>query len=340
VSLNGQVAVQRQSLTLAQRLLTENRQQEEVGTLAPIDVVRAEAEVARARRDLTVAETAARQQETILKDYLTRSTVDVGRLASLRIVPTDSITPPSQEPVSPIQDLVELARRHRPEIGQAALQVDNARIALTGSRSGLLPALDLVVSARSNALIGSVNPLPPPGGTSAGTLTRQPDPAFLGGFGTGFSQIFGTRFPDYSAEIQLNIPLLNRVSRADYTRDQLALRQQEIRAQQIEKQLRVEVMNALIAVEQSRAAYEAALEAQNFQQRSLEAERERYAVGASTSFLVIQYQRDLALAQQTAVAAAADYAKARAALDRATGTLLEKAGISIAEAYSGHFPTR
>lgn len=338
VSLNGQVAVQRQSLALAQRLLSENRQQEEVGTLAPIDVVRAQAEVARARRDLTVAETAVRQQETILKDYLTRGTVDSARLAALRIVTTDSIAPPSQEPISPIQDLVELARKRRPELGQSALQVENARITLSGSRSGLLPTLDLAVNARSNALIGSVNPLPPAGGTTGSNVQRQPDPAFIGGIGTGLTQIFGARFPDYSAEIHLNIPLFNRVARADYTRDQLAVRQQQIRAQQLEKQVRVDVMNALIAVEQSRAAYDAAQEARNFQQRSLEAEQERYAVGASTSFLLIQYQRDLALAQQTAVAALADYATARAALQRATGTLLDSAGISVDDAYRGQFP--
>jgi outer membrane protein TolC len=194
-----------------------------------------------------------------------------------------------------------------------------------------------VVNARSNALVGSVNTLPP-AGTGTGTTLRQPDPAFLGGIGTGITQLFGARFPDYSAEVQLTIPLLNRIARADHARDQLAVRQQQIRTQQLEKQLRVELVNAMIAVEQSRAAYESAVEARTFQERSLEAERERYAVGASTNFLVIQYQRDLAIAQQTEVAARSDYATARAALQRATGTLLDSFGISVVDAFRENLP--
>ncbi|HYO84456.1 MAG TPA: TolC family protein, partial [Bryobacteraceae bacterium] len=340
VTLTGQAAVQRQTLALAERLLAENIQQEQAGTLAPIDVTRARAEVARARRDLTVAETSLRQQETILKDYLTRGTVDSARLMTVRVVATDNIPSPDVEPVTPIQDLVETARGRRPEVLQAGLQTENARIALTGSRSSLLPALDLVVNARSSSLVGSVNTLPPASGTGGGTGTslRQPDPAFIGGFGTGISQLFGARFPDYSAEVQLTIPILNRIARADHARDQLAVRQQQIRTQQLEKQLRVEIVNALIAVEQSRAALQSALEARTLQEQSLDAERERYAVGASTNFLVIQYQRDLAVAQQTEVVALSDYAKARAALQRATGTLLDQFGISIVDAFRENLP--
>ncbi|HYP12392.1 MAG TPA: TolC family protein, partial [Bryobacteraceae bacterium] len=205
---------------------------------------------------------------------------------------------------------------------------------MAGSRNALLPSLNLAASARSNALFGTANDLPPATGDGGGIpLVRQPDPAFLGGVGTGFTQVFGNRFPDYTVELQLNIPLLNRAARAESTRDQLAMRQQEIRQQQLEKELRVEVVNALIALEQSRSAHDAAREAREFQERSLEAEREKYTVGASTNYLVIQYQRDLALSQSAEVAALADYAKARAALDRATGGLLEKYNISIENAF-------
>ncbi len=213
--------------------------------------------------------------------------------------------------------------------------MENARITATGSKSALLPSLDLVASGRSNALFGSVNPVPPTGTTGATPLARTPDPAFLGGLGTGLSQIFSTRFPDYSVALQLSIPLMNRAARADYTRDQLAIRQQQLRLRQLEKQVSVEVVNALIAVEQSRAAYEAAKEAREFQAQSLEAEREKFAVGVSTNFLVIQYQRDLVQSQSTEIAALADYANARAALDRATGRLLEKNGISVVDAFQG-----
>ena len=340
VALRSNVSVQRESVDLADRLLRENVQQEQIGTLAPIEVVRTRAQLASARRDLTVAETRLRQQETVLKDYLTRGTVDSQSLSSLRIIPTDSIVTPTQDPIEPLQDLVAEARKKRPEVAQSDLQIENARITATGSRSALLPALDLVASARSNALFGSVNPVPPP--TTTGTTTnlqRQPDPAFLGGIGTGLSQIFSARFPDYTVAVQLNIPLMNRAARADYTRDQLAIRQQQLRLRQLEKQVSVEVVNALIAVEQSRAAYEAAHEAREFQAQSLEAEREKFAVGVSTNFLVIQYQRDLVQSQSNEINALADYANARAALDRATGRLLEKNGISVVDAFKGRMTT-
>jgi outer membrane protein len=329
--------VQQQSLDLAQSLLDQNIEREQAGALAPIDVVRSRAEVATARRDLTVAQTRVRQQEMILKDYLTRQSVGSSYLASLRVIPTDTIAPPPQEPVRPLQDLVDEARRNRPDLAQAELQAENSRIALAGSRSALLPELDLILSAQSNALFGRVNPLPPVGSTGQ-NVQRTPDPTFLGGFGTGLSQVFGLNFPDYGAQLQLTIPILNRAARADYTRDQLTVRQQDIRRRQIAKQVNLDVSNALIAVEQSRAAYDAAREAREFQEQALEAEREKYRVGVTTSYTVIQYQRDLAQAQSLEVGALADYAKARAALDRATGRILEAYGIRIEDAYRGSLP--
>src|SRR4029079_469627 len=128
-----------------------------------------------------------RQQETVLKDYLTRGTVDTQSLSTLQVIPTDTIVPPAQDAVEPLQDLVAEARKKRPEIAASDLQVENARITATGSKSALLPSLDLVASGRSNALFGSVNPVPPTGTTGATPLARTPDPAFLGGLGTGLS---------------------------------------------------------------------------------------------------------------------------------------------------------
>jgi outer membrane protein TolC len=95
------------------------------------------------------------------------------------------------------------------------------------------------------------------------------------------------------------------------------------------------VANALIAVQQARAAYEAAGKARILQEQTLDAEQKKYTLGASTNFLVIQSQRDLAAAQSTEVAARSNYTKARVALDQATGLTLETNGIRISEAMSG-----
>ena len=135
--------------------------------------------------------------------------------------------------------------------------------------------------------------------------------------------------------VQLSIPLSNRVAQADAVRDQLDLRQAQVRLRNLEDQVRLEIESALIALTRSRNAYEAAVQTRQLQQEALDAERERYAVGASTSFFVIQYERDLAQAETTEVIARGNYAKARAALDRALGATLDRYGVQLSEARSG-----
>jgi outer membrane protein TolC len=148
-------------------------------------------------------------------------------------------------------------------------------------------------------------------------------------------QLFRRNFPNYSVGFQFNVPLRNRSAQADMISSQLSLRQQEIRQQQQINQIRVDVTNALIAVQQARAAYNAAVKARVLQEQTLDAEQKKYALGASTNFLVIQSQRDLAEAESTEVASRSNYTKARVALDQAVGRTLETSNIQIDEAMSG-----
>ncbi len=322
VSLNEELHVRRQALERAERLLADNQAQVEVGARAPIEVVRAQAEVARSRRDLAAAEALIRQQENILKDYLSRDTLDSPELAPLRIVPTDRLRVDPTEKLPPAEDLVEEALRSRPELISARLQLENARTLLEGSRNALKPSLDLVAGARNNGLAGDVNPL-----TLPGAGPHLPPPILVGGFGAALGQLVRRNFPDYSVGLQLSLPLRNRVAEADYARDSLTVRQQEIRIRQLEKQVRVEIYNLLAALEQARASLEAARQELRYQQEALAAEVEKLAAGISTTFLVIQYQRDFAQAQSAEVAARAAYVKTLAALYRARGRLLPAYGI-------------
>ena len=325
VSFNEDVKVRRQTLERAEKLLSDNQAQVEAGTRAPIEVVRARAEVARGRRDLIAAESLVRQQETVLKDVLTRRTVTDPTLATVRIIPTDPLRVDRNEHIPPASELAESALRQRPDLAQARIQIESTQLALKGSKNALLPSLDLVATVRNNALSGDINPL-----TLAGAAPHSADPILLGGYGTALSQLLRRNFPDYGVGVQLTIPLRNRAAEADYSRDSLALRQQELRLQQLQKQLHVEIENALIAVEQARATIEAAEHEREFQEQALAAEEEKLTVGASTTFLVVQYQRDLAQARSAEVAAQAGYVKARAALDRAAGLLLQTHGVSVA----------
>lgn len=322
VSYNETVKVKQQALALAEKLYNDNKKQVEIGTLAPIEIVRAEAEVASSQQALTVAETNVLQQETIIKNALSRTGIASPAVADARIVATDVMRMPQTEAIEPMQDLVNRALDSRPEIAQTRLQVENTKISLQGTKSSLRPSLDLALFATNNGLSGTA--------AAAGV-----DSYFIGGYGKVLSQIFRRNFPDYGVTLNFSVPLSNRAARANMISDQLALRQQQIREQQLVNQIRVGVVNALIAVQQARASYEAAAKARVLQEETLDAEQKKYNFGASTIFLVIQAQRDLADARSTEVTALSTYSKARVDLDMATGQVLTSNNVSVDEAMAG-----
>jgi outer membrane protein TolC len=157
----------------------------------------------------------------------------------------------------------------------------------------------------------------------------------VGGGGSVLGQIFRRNYPNYAIGVQLNVTLRNRVAQADMIRDELQLKQSTVRLQQLVNEVRLEVENAVLNVQRALASYRAAVETRELQEEALDAEQQRYQVGASTTYLVIQYQRDLAQARSTEVVTLGNYAKANAALDRATGRTLETYHVSIDEAYKG-----
>ncbi|MGH9721569.1 MAG: TolC family protein [Bryobacteraceae bacterium] len=331
VSFREDVKVREQAVELNKKLLDDNRKQVEIGTLAPIEVVRAEAELANAEQDLTSAQTRVLQQETILKSALSRTGVASPAVSEARVIPTDQIQMPATEPIEPVQDLIASALRTRPEIAQRRIQLENDRINLRGSRSQLLPTLDAVANFANNGLAGHVSELPLPSGSPPRAVT----PFFVGGYGTVLSQLFSRNFPDYSIGFQLNIPLRNRSAQADMALDQLSLRQREIGLQQLDNQIRVDVKNSLIALQQSRAVYQAAQKTRVFREQTLDAEQKKYGLGASTIFNVILVQRDLAAAQSAEVTALSNYSRAKVQLELATGETLSRNNISIQEAFRG-----
>ncbi len=331
VSFNENVKVQRQAVDLAQKLLDDNKKQVDIGTLAPIEVVRAEAQLASSQQALVVAQTNVLQQETILKNALSRTGVASPAIADVHIVPTDQITIPATEKVEPVQDLIKQAMDSRPDVAQTVLQVENSKIGLQGTKSEMRPSLDLVGTLQNNALVGQVNALPAPPGAVRGAV----NPFFLGGYSTALDQLLRRNFPNYSIGLQLSLPLGNKSAQADMIRDQLSLRQQEIRQQLQVNQVRLDVTNALIGVQQARAAYDTAVKARILQEQTLAAEQKKFELGASTNFLVIQAQQALTAAQSTEVASRSSYTNARTSLDQATGRTLDVNNIQIDEAVSG-----
>jgi outer membrane protein TolC len=316
VALYEDVKVKQETLAAAEKLFSDTKAQVEEGTLAPVEMTRANAQVFATRQDLINARGVLEEQQAILKNLLTRTGNADPEVQAATIIPTDPLNIPDKEDIRPIQDLFSEALARRPDLGQASLQIENSQIGLKGAQDATRPEVDLVGIVQSNGLAG---PLSAPAANTP----------FIGGYGTVLDQLFTTKYPTYSIGVQVTVPIHNRIAEADQARDELQLKQSEVRLRQLQNQARLEVEDAVIAIRRARASYDAAVEARRYQQESLEAEQTRYEVGASTAFFVIQYESLLAQAKSTEVAAKSAYVKARAALERATGNILEQHQISL-----------
>ncbi len=331
VSLRAQVESQQQNLELAKKLYRDNKRRVEIGTLAPIEIIRAEAEVAARESDLTGAETEVQLQETLLKDAISVNGIASPTLLHAQIVPTDEILIEESQQLEPLAVLMEVALSARADMEQNRIRLRNTDLGLIGVKNGMLPSANLIVDLTNNSLAGDINKnfLASPGQT--GTVS----PFFLGGLGTAADQLFRRNFPDYQVRLQLNIPLKNRQARADYTAALLEKRQQQIQIVQAENTIRSEVQSAVIRIQQARARYAAARKAQELQEQTLDAEQKKYNLGASTIFQVVQAQRDLANARTNLILTQNEYAIAQINLDRSTGHTLTTHNISVAEAFDG-----
>ena len=327
VSFDEDVHIKEQALATAQKLYDDNKHQVELGTLPPLEVTRAAAEVSATRQNLLIAQTNVAQQETVLKNALSRNGVVSPWLDAVHLVPLDKIVVPEKEELKPSAELVQEALAKRPELEQTRINIESSRINIGGTKNALLPTLQAFVEFTNNALTGDPNPL------HRGAVA---DPFEVGGYSNLLGQLVRRNFPNYSAGFSLNIPFRNRAAQADYVADQLSLRQSELQLQKAVSQVRVDVKNAVIGLQQARARYETAVATRVLAQQTLDAEQNRFKFGESTIPLVVQAQRDLATDQEAEVQAMANYTHAKIAFDQAVGQTLETLGISIEEATSGH----
>lgn len=333
VSLKQDLAVKKDSLDAAQRLYQDTKNEAEQGAQAAVEVTSAMSNVASTNQAYIDEQGMVLQQELLLKEVLTRRGISDPAVASARIEPITPIESPEKDTADALANLVDQASKDRPDIALAEKQQENITLSLKGSRNALLPRLDLVASMQNNGGVGSSNPnfIPNP------VLGIAAPPAeLLGGYGTALSQIFHRSFPDYLVGVQLNIPLRNRIAQADVTRDELQYRQTEARFQQLKSQVRLQVGNAYIAVQQAKASYSAALQARKLQEQALDVERAKFQAGVATAYELIQYQANLAQSKSSEVTALGVYAKAKAALQRAVGSILRDHNINVEKAYHGH----
>ncbi|MBI3646434.1 MAG: TolC family protein [Acidobacteriales bacterium] len=326
------VKVQQDSVALAQKTLSDNKKQVEIGTLAPIEVVRAQSVVATNQQSLILAQTTLQLQQLLMKNALSRTLVDPV-LADAEVIPTDTMSVPDNEPVVPTQELVNQALAHRAELAESRIDLTNRNINSRSAKNALLPTLNLFAYYQGTGLGGSLNPnyiCLDPENPICGNRPRPSD-----SYGSALNQLVDSTAPDKGVGLQLTIPLRNRSAQADQVRAELEYRQAQMRLQQQENQIRIEVRQAQFSVQQNRASVEAARAAVQLGKQSLDAEQKKYALGASTTTLVLQAERDLTQVQSNLVTANSTYEKSRVELDRVTGATLDRLGILMADAERG-----
>ena len=308
------VKVKQTALVFAQRTLSDNKKQVEIGTLAPIEVVSALSSVATAQQNLIVSETNMQYQQLITKNAIARNFNDPILTAS-EVIPTDTMVL-SNEPLPPTEELVNYAMANRPELLESELNLRNNEINRSAAKNALLPTLDLV------GYYGGVGQ--------------------ASNYGDAFTQILNRESPDKGVYVNLSIPIRNRSAQSNQIRSELEYRQNQLNLQQQKNQINLQVRNAAFALQQARAGVDASRAARDYAQQSLEAEQKKYALGASTSYLVLQQQSNMTKAASDYVAALSTYEKARVALDQMTGSILDRNGIFMEDAVRGqvaHMPS-
>jgi outer membrane protein TolC len=282
-----------------------------------------------------VAQTNLQLQQLLIKNALSRTLVDPV-LAEAEVIPTSTMAIPANEPVVPIQDLINDALSHRAELAESRIDLTNRDLTKKTATNALLPSLSLFAYYGGAGLGGTQNPASICGNPGSNPNFCQKMATFpSNGYGDTLSQLVDGTAADKGIGVQLNIPIRNRAAQATQVRAELEYRQAQMRLQQLENQVRIEVRNAQFSVQQNRANVEAGEAAVELAKQSLDAEQKKYALGASTTTLVLQAQRDLTQAQSNLVAAKAAYEKSRVELDRSTGLTLTQNGILLNDAVSG-----
>lgn len=323
VSAYEQTRVNEQSSAFAQQTFDNAKKQFQLQSIPEMDVMRAEAEVSKRDQDLTVARTSLQFQETLIKNAVTKSLEDPV-LEAMPVIPMDRTEDVLAEAVPSIQNLTSSALQGRTELAESDIDLANRRISRQAARNALLPSLSLVGFWGSSGLAGPLNP------ACINCTTTVPVD-----FGGALENAFNNSSPDYYVGLNLNIPIRNRVAKADQYRSELEYRQAELRMEQLKKQVRIEVRNAQYALEQTGARVQAARKARDLAKRTFEITQKEQELGAGSSYQTLSAQRDLALAELDLVSAMTVFQKAKVELDRATGTTLEHNGIRVQDAVSG-----
>jgi outer membrane protein TolC len=309
--------VAQQSLKLAQDLLRNNRIQVEVGTMAPIDVLEAEAEVAAREESVILAEESIRTFEDVLKSLI--NDPESPQFWQARYVPSTS---PTMEDIQiDVEEAIRVALQRQPLMQAARIELETRDYNVRFTKNQILPQLDLVGSFALAGIGGDQIIRDDFGDLPSGVIP--------GGFGDAVDTLFGGDYRDWSVGLNVSYPLGTSVAEAQHAQAQVEARQQRARIDSNEILISQEVRRTARAVDTNRKRIDATRVARELAAKRLEAEQKKFEVGMSTSFLIVQAQRDLSQAAANELRALIDYNKAIVAFERARGTILDRANVSV-----------
>jgi outer membrane protein TolC len=330
VFARGNVDVAKEEIALAEKTYSDNKKQVDVGTLAPLEIVQAEAQLATAQQALIVAQTTVLQDQLTLLNLIAKDP-NAPVLRTVEIIPTDTAdtAPPEVEKI-PLEDLIKEATTKRPDVLQAGLTIKGDDINVRATKNALLPVLTLSAEYATEGLAGNTR-FPP-------TCTPQPCTPLVNtqsGLATALNQELSGTYPEYNAAINLTIPIRNRAAQANNIIATLSERSDQVNYQQIVNNAAIDVHNAQITLEQARITLAAAIKTRDLDQQTLDAEQKKYQVGASTLFNIVSDQNTLAAAESAEVRARVNLVEGKVNFDRAMARTLEVYNITIADAKSG-----
>jgi len=303
------VEVAQSATQLADKLVEDNQARVEVGTLAPLDIVQAQAEAATRRQNLAAAEAAAQTAEIALKRFLVSGTDDPMWRQTIRPVDLPSL----QAPPADVEGAVRRALDERTDILNARKGLETSDININYFKDLSLPALDLTASYGAQGLGGPI--LERSGSGAASETTGRI--LVPGGYWDALSLLSNRDYPNWNFAVTMSYPLFGSQATAQHARARLQRNQSMTRIRALEVQIAAEVANAALTVQSNLKRVEAATVARELALKRLEAEQSKFDVGMTTNFFVVQAQRDLRDAQNVELRALADYRKSLVNYERA-----------------------
>ncbi len=348
------VKVEETAVQVSQTQYEDNKKRFEIGTLASLDVLTAQSQLASDKQALVQAQSVQLQDETTLLNDITKNPMDAA-LMGIEIIPTTPISTPTASENIPLVDAVKEAWQKRPELQQLALNLKNAGIEVSATKNELLPTLNLFGEYVATGLSGvqtstattatgtyvagapvvNAAGTPVPGLFASTALANSSQVIFPSGIGTDWNRMIRGSYPTFEVGINFVLPFRNRAAQADNAQALLNQRQQETQYRQEQNAIFVNVRNALIALQEDRASLAAAVEARELAVQTYESEKEKYRLGSSTSYNVVLRSRDVTAAEGTELRVSINLIEDELKLNQALGRTLDVNNITMADALRG-----